>query len=117
VPNIISPVAEYQHNGQGGNAIIGGYVYRGSQYPTLNGYYFYTDNGTGNMWAMRTCSWQVVQLGHMVDSPSTFGQDAAGELYIAGLDGVIHKLVGPTAPVLPFKLFLPLIFRNSACGS
>jgi glucose/arabinose dehydrogenase len=122
VTNIISPVTEYQHNAQGGDAIIGGFVYRGSQYPTLDGYYFYTDNGSGNMWAMRTCSWQVTALGSMVNSPSSFGQDAAGELYIAGLDGVIHKLVGPTtlasrpAPVLNMQLFLPLVQRSSACS-
>jgi len=119
VTNIISPVAEYPHTSsvvQVGDAIIGGYVYRGSQYPALNGYYFYADNGTGNMWAMRTCSWQVTQLGHLVNGPSTFGQDAAGELYIAGLDGVIHKLVGSAAPVLPLHLYLPLVQKAGGCS-
>jgi len=121
VTGIISPVTEYQHNGQGGDAVIGGYVYRGSQYPTLNGYYFFTDNGSGNMWAMRTCSWQVTPLGQMVNSPSTFGEDLTGQLYIAGLDGVIHKLVGPTAaarpaPVLNRQLFLPIVQKLSGCN-
>ena len=122
VTNIISPVTEYQHDSQGGDAIIGGYVYRGTQYPALDGYYFYTDNGSGNMWAMLTCSWQVTPLGHMVNSPSTFGENAAGELYIAGLDGVIHKLIGPTtlaarpAPPLGLQLYLPLIQRAGGCS-
>jgi glucose/arabinose dehydrogenase len=125
VTNIISPVAEYPHSSQVvqvGDAIIGGYVYRGGHYPALQGYYFYADNGTGNMWAMRTCSWQVTQLGHMVNSPSSFGEDAQGELYIAGLDGVIHKLVGPTAlaarpePGLGIKVFLPMVYHFGPCS-
>jgi glucose/arabinose dehydrogenase len=122
VSNIISPVAEYQHNGDGGDAIIGGYVYRGSQYPSLAGYYFYTDNGSGNMWAMTTCSWHVTPLGHMVNAPSSFGEDSTGQLYIAGLDGVIHKLVGPTtvaarpAPDAGFNLFLPLVEQFTRCS-
>ena len=123
VTNIISPVTEYQHNNLGGNAIIGGYVYRGSQYPALDGYYFYTDNGSGNMWAMQTCTWQVTPLGQLASSPSSFGQNAAGDLYLAGLDGVIHRLVGPTtqaarpAPGLDRKLFLPLVRRTGGCST
>jgi glucose/arabinose dehydrogenase len=122
VTNIISPVAEYDHNDAGGDAIIGGYVYRGNQYPSLAGYYFYADNGSGNMWAMTTCSWHVTELGHIVNSPSSFGQDATGQLYIAGLDGVIHKLVGPStvaarpAPVLANELFLPLVEQFTGCS-
>ena len=126
VTGIISPVAEYAHNGPGqvGDAIIGGYVYRGSQYPSLNGYYFYTDNGSGNMWAMRTCSWQVTPLGGLASSPSSFGQDHAGELYLASVgNGTIQKLTGPTVAAAPaatvgsVQVFLPLIRRIQACGN
>jgi glucose/arabinose dehydrogenase len=106
VTNIISPVAEYTHSV--GNAIIGGYVYRGSQYPLLNGYYFYTDNGSGNVWAMRTGTWQVTALGSLVSGPSTFGEDTTGQLYIASLgDGHIYKLIDLTVSV-----YLPLITRG-----
>jgi glucose/arabinose dehydrogenase len=125
VTGIISPVAEYQHSGPGqvGDAIIGGYVYRGSQYPSLNGYYFFTDNGSGNMWAMRTCSWQVTPLGGLASSPSSFGEDRAGELYLASLGGTIQKLTGPTDLAAPAgtttgtQVFMPLVERNSACTS
>ncbi len=122
VSNIISPVTEYQHNSQGGDAIIGGYVYRGSQYPTLNGYFFYTDNGSGNVWAMQTCTRQVTPLGSLIGGPSTFGQDAAGELYLASLnDGHVYRLTGPSASAAPRvpadgpPLYLPLVERNQAC--
>jgi glucose/arabinose dehydrogenase len=122
VSHIISPVAEYQHNAQGGDAVIGGYVYRGSQYPSLDGYYFYSDNGTGNVWAMLTCTWQVTPLGNLVSGPSSFGQDASGKLYVASVsNGHIYKLVGPTAlnaPAAPLSgtpFYLPLIQRGGGC--
>jgi glucose/arabinose dehydrogenase len=119
VTGLISPVAEYNHN-TGGDAIMGGYVYRGSQYPSLDGYYFYADYGDGNFWAMRTCTWQVTDLGHLASNPSTFGQDRSGELYVASLsDGIIYRLVGPAAPgpaPLQTPLYLPLVQRAGTCS-
>ena len=41
----ILPVAEYDHTL--GCAITGGYVYRGLNFPSLNGYYFYSDYCSG----------------------------------------------------------------------
>ena len=112
---LIFPVAEYNHN-TGGDAIMGGYVYRGGQYPSIDGYYFYADFGDGNFWAMRTCDHQVTDLGHLTGNPSTFGQDPSGQLYVAGLNsGNIYKLVGPAAaPPPPMKtpLYLPLIDKG-----
>lgn len=126
VTGIISPVAEYEHSGPGqvGDAIIGGYVYRGTQYPALNGYYFFADNGSGNMWAMQTCNWHVTELGGLASSPSSFGQDLAGNLYLASVgSGTIQKLTGPTAVTAPAgtiggtPVFLPQIQRSPACTS
>jgi glucose/arabinose dehydrogenase len=127
VHGLIQPVAEYAHSGpnpdQIGNVIIGGYVYRGTQYPSLQGLYFYADNGDGNVWAMQTCSWQVTALGSLLNAPSSFGQDPSGQIYVATLgDGMIHKLVGPTlsAPLapasLPHHLFLPLVEQVAQCS-
>jgi len=125
VTGIISPVTQYQHNPAGGDAIIGGYVYRGSLYPALQGLYFFTDNGSGNVFAMRTCTWQVTPLGSLLNGPTSFGEDASGELYVATAgDGAIHKLVGPAAAAHPAApaggtpFYLPLIQRGVApCGS
>jgi hypothetical protein len=36
-----------------GNAIIGGYVYRGSALPSLAGAYVYGDYGSGRIWVLR----------------------------------------------------------------
>jgi uncharacterized protein (TIGR03437 family) len=77
------PVAEYTRSQ--GVSITGGFVYRGSRYPALRGFYLYADFGTGNIWALQRSGtgWDnrlVLASGLNI---STFGQDAAGELYVA----------------------------------
>jgi glucose/arabinose dehydrogenase len=124
ITNFVPPVTEYSHSSGAGEAIIGGYVYRGQQYPSLFGYYFFSDWVSGNVWAMQACTWQVTLLGHLINTPSlfapsTFGQDNFGQLYIADLNGGhIYKLVGPaaySAPLAPASgtpTYLPLIIRQ-----
>ena len=46
---LVFPVVEYSH--AVGNAIIGGYVYRGSAIPALRGFYLFADYGTARVWA------------------------------------------------------------------
>jgi len=78
------PVAEYDHSL--GCSITGGYVYRGSNFPTLKGYYFYGDYCSGRFFSLYkdpTLGWIPAQL---LDTPyniSTFGEDEQGELYLA----------------------------------
>ena len=80
----ILPVAEYDHTL--GCSITGGYVYRGSNFPSLNGYYFYGDYCSGRFFSLYndpTLGWTPAQL---LDTPyniSTFGEDEQGELYLA----------------------------------
>lgn len=50
-PNNIFPIFEYPHNNAtGGYSITGGYVYRGNEFPSLQGYYLCTDYISGNGW-------------------------------------------------------------------
>lgn len=78
----VLPVAEYSHDS--GCSITGGYVYRGSQFPTLTGNYFFADFCTGIIWGLfrqTDGSWLqsvVLESGRTVAS---FGEDLAGELY------------------------------------
>jgi glucose/arabinose dehydrogenase len=88
------PVAQYSHSV--GNAVTGGYVYRGAAIPALRGYYLFADFGSGHVWAKKgpggarfALSGADGQVAHV----SSFGQDAAGELYIVTLGGPIYRVV------------------------
>jgi len=90
------PITDYTH--AVGNAIIGGYVYRGPSYPWLNGVYFYADFGTGRLFAAWRAGSSSTFSTTMFNAPlgfqpSSFGEDASGELYTTGyVDGVVYKL-------------------------
>ena len=88
------PVTQYSHSV--GNAVTGGYVYRGSAVPALRGFYLFADFGSGRVWAMKgpggarsTLSGADGQVAQI----SSFGQDASGELYIVSLAGSVYKIV------------------------
>jgi glucose/arabinose dehydrogenase len=88
---LVAPVAEYPHDG-GACSVTGGYVYRGSTVPAAKGRYFYGDFCNGVVWslkgkAVRTEPFKVPAL-------SSFGEDAAGELYLVSLNGTIYRLAG-----------------------
>jgi glucose/arabinose dehydrogenase len=115
----VDPILEYPHQPGDNKAITGGFVYRGDDYPALDGYYFFADYVSGNFWARGGCSPAVTALGQLLGSanPSTFGQDAAGEIYVAHLGGTVWRLTGPAvppAPVLQTPVFLPLLM-NGTC--
>jgi len=44
------PVIAYPHTGIGGDAIAGGYIYRGSRIPELKGKLLFGDITTGHIW-------------------------------------------------------------------
>lgn len=85
------PVAEYER--KEGCAITGGYVYRGAQFPQLDGLYFFGDYCTGKIWAMPPDDAPVEALDTILNI-SSFGQDEAGELYVTDLStGQVYQLV------------------------
>jgi len=99
------PVTEYDH-GQG-CAIVGGYVYRGRVQPALGGIYFYADECQGRVWGLKKNGslWESRQLFQAAIKPSTFGEDEAGEIYLADYaGGTLYYLVS-----LPLHVYLPLI--------
>ena len=87
------PVFEYSH--ALGNAVIGGYVYRGSAIPALRGWYLFADYGSGRTWAMDGPRGQArqISLGAGIAPVSSFGQDAAGNLYMLSLGGGVYEIV------------------------
>jgi glucose/arabinose dehydrogenase len=92
--SLTRPVAQYSHSI--GNAVTGGYVYRGSAIPALRGFYLFADFGSGHAWAMKGPSGARRALSGadgQVSQISSFGQDASGELYIVSLTGSVYKIV------------------------
>ncbi len=94
---LVLPVAEYNHSF--GCSITGGYVYRGAAFPEMQGTYFFGDYCSGRIWAMQPAGqdkWQATQVMESQHAISTFGEDEAGELYMADLnDGTIYQVVDP----------------------
>ena len=91
---LISPVFEYEHNGND-QSITGGHVYRGGLTPSLAGNYIYADFIDGRIWALDASSSNpegVLLLNSNINI-SSFGVDAENELYICAFDGSIYRLV------------------------
>jgi glucose/arabinose dehydrogenase len=97
---LILPITEYGHDVAGGISVIGGFVYRGAAIPGLVGTYVFGDLSSGNVWGLRQDSqgnWQrTLALTHTL-TVSSFGRDAANELYLVDYgNGAILKIVpGP----------------------
>ncbi|NNJ10363.1 glucose dehydrogenase [Chloroflexales bacterium ZM16-3] len=91
------PVTTYRHSSaEGGCSITGGYVYRGKRLPQAVGLYLYSDYCSGNLWALRRqgAGWENRLIGKLGVSPSSFGEDEAGELYVADhAGGAIYRVV------------------------
>ncbi len=92
---LVLPVAEYDH-GQG-CSVTGGYVYRGTRYPDLTGVYLFGDYCSGSIWGLRPSEagdWQMALLLETDLFISSFGEDAAGEIYVVGYrDGTIYHVI------------------------
>jgi len=93
---LVLPVAEYLH-GSGDCAVTGGYVYRGSL-AALRGIYLYGDYCSGRIWGLRRngAVWENQLLADTPYSISTFGEDEAGEVYVADhTSGNIYRIGVP----------------------
>lgn len=101
-PSYAPPLYEYSH--ASGCSVTGGYVYRGAEIPDLYGVYVFSDFCSGRVWALRGgpsgVAWiqEIMGLspqpGTVLSSPSTFGEDTHGELWVADIaDGELFKLV------------------------
>lgn len=77
-----APVVEYGR--AAGTCVVGGHVYRGTGVPALYGSYLYADHGSGTVWALGFDGTSVTSNVEIetLDSPSSFGEDAAGEVYV-----------------------------------
>jgi glucose/arabinose dehydrogenase len=94
------PVVEYSH--RVGCSITGGVVYRGQAIPALDGVYLYADYCTALLRGFRYEAGRVtahvdyrsaLDPEHRLSQVSSFGVDAAGEVYLLSLDGTVFELV------------------------
>ncbi len=102
----VLPIYQYSHGNFSRCAITGGAVYRGCEIPDLAGTYFFADYCSGQIWSMTydgvTAS--VVErtaelapaVPLVISNVSSFGADAAGEIYIcdrASTTGELYKII------------------------
>jgi glucose/arabinose dehydrogenase len=93
-PNAVAPVFEYPT--ADGCAVTGGYVYRGEEIPDLVGAYVFGDFCNGRLEAFVVRNGRAAQhreLGLVVENLASFGEDAAGELYVLSLSGNVYRIV------------------------
>jgi glucose/arabinose dehydrogenase len=100
--NYVPPIFDYPHDGTGGIAITGGYVYRGSEFPTLYGYYVTADYSSGNLWLLHSDGTSHRQPG-FPGSITTFGEAEDGTLLATAGSSISKVAVVAEAPT-PIKL-------------
>jgi uncharacterized repeat protein (TIGR03806 family) len=88
------PVAEYDHTA--GYSVTGGYVYRGSDIPFLQGQYLYGDYGSGVIWSLESDGGGGYTSTERLDTSVnivSFAEDQDGEIYVLDIGGSIHKII------------------------
>nr|KAF6287248.1 HHIP like 1 [Pipistrellus kuhlii] len=121
----VLPIFAYPH--KLGKSVTGGYVYRGCEYPNLNGLYIFGDFMSGRLMSLRespeTGQWQYSELcmgrGQTCAFPGlinkyrphiiSFGEDEAGELYFMSTSvpsataarGAVYKIIDPSRRAPP----------------
>jgi len=88
------PLLEYDHSQ--GCSVTGGYVYRGAEFPGLQGVYLFGDYCSGKIWGVATQAGtqpRMVELATADVRLSSFGEDERGELYLLDIGrGALFKL-------------------------
>ncbi|XP_068110896.1 HHIP-like protein 1 [Hyperolius riggenbachi] len=123
----VLPIFAYPH--KLGKSVTGGYVYRGCEYPNLNGLYIFGDFMSGRLMALKedydTGQWHYNEIcmgvGQTCMFPGlinnyyqyiiSFGEDEAGELYFMSTGipsatsptGVLYKIVDTSRRAPPGK--------------
>lgn len=100
--DIVFPIYEYGR--ADGFTVIGGYVYRGNDIPSLRGTYVFADlrgdlrsfrfDGV-NLTAFQDLNSQLDPGDDLLTAITSFGEDGRGELYIVVRGGFIYKITGP----------------------
>ncbi len=90
---LVAPIFEYSHSR--GCTVVGGYVYRGKARPAERGRYTFGDYCSGVVWSMRVSGGKATAVRtepFRIPSLTSFGEDAAGELYATSHEGVLYRI-------------------------
>lgn len=105
IASYLLPFFEYDHGL--GQSVTGGEVYRGAQYPSLQGFYVFADYRSDRMWALRdngSAALEVYDYPDAGDRIVGFGTDEAGELYAVSLFSGVYRVEAAAAAPLPVEL-------------
>lgn len=98
----VFPIRQYSH--ASGCSVTGGYVYRGTEFPMLQGTYFYGDFCTGRLWGLRRTAAGFVQkqLALTGLQLSTFGEGEDGSVFVADYSqGSLYRIVPAVVVFFP----------------
>ncbi|MFY9571791.1 MAG: PQQ-dependent sugar dehydrogenase, partial [Blastocatellia bacterium] len=97
--SLVLPITQYQHVGER-CSVTGGYVYRGSKGTLPLGMYVFADYCSGEIFSLAGGP-QNLLLDTTLNI-SSFGEDEAGEIYVVGLGGTVHRIArsSPPGPLL-----------------
>ena len=103
-PAYVAPLLEYSH--AIGNAVVGGYVYRGKSAPDVLGKYIFGDEVVGKLF-VNDPPGTVTQLPGISSPVSSFGEGESGELYLTNyISGAIVSISSST-DTTPDKIVFP----------
>lgn len=110
------PLASYTHttDGEFKCSVTGGYVYRGSSFPAMVGFYIFADFCSNEL-AFVDDSSNIQFAGPFSGGLSSFGEDINNELYVAALNtGIIYQVVDANLSVDDFSITSFNLFPNPA---
>jgi glucose/arabinose dehydrogenase len=127
-PGLTDPVFDYTHQSAGGpgDAITGGYVFRGAGVGDAQGRYFFGDfvsnrvfsfqPGAGGTFSDLREETTALLGGTGLGGLASFGEDGLGNLYLVGINGVIVVMVpepaGWISLLIGLGLMTGLLSRN-----
>jgi hypothetical protein len=96
--------------------VTGGFVYRGSQFQLIDGYYIFSDLCSGELWSLHNAGgdiWQATRRGTTNANISSFGESSDGEIYAVDyFSGDLYQLTAEEIENIAFSpagAFTPLV--------
>lgn len=114
----VDPVAAFNHGSQGWCSVIGGYVYRGAEFPHLYGKYIFTDYCSGDFLTFGANNDVDTLLMTGNSGYSGFGEGFDGELYVTDVDhGTVKRIVDACPMADPVATFDGTALTSTAANS